>query len=885
MKTLAELISTMRGFERAPAVIAIRGAVVEMCSFADLSASASGVASGLVASGLRKGDVVGLIGANSAAWVAVLLGVIAAGGTALPLDPDIGAADLDDMISESRCKVVFANRDFAARRRAMVAPGAPRLFVLEEMNDPQAQSWRHLLENVGQVPPPAVSEDDAALLVYTSGTTGRPKAVPLTHRNITSNLRALGALGVIGPGDRALLPIPLHHVYPLTVGLLTPLAAGAAVVFPSGFSGPELLAALQCDVTHLVGVPRLFAALSDGIRARIGRKGPGQHLFAAALTLTIALRRSMKLRAGRFAFRAVHRRMAPKLRWLVSGGAALDPDVEWTLLGLGWEVLTGYGLTETAPILTFNRPGRTRVGSAGTALPGVELRIADPDSSGIGEVQAKGPNVFSGYRGDPAASAAAFTPDGWFRTGDLGSIDREGCLHLVARTTETIVLPSGEKVFPEAIEDIYGRLPVVREVAILPQDGSLAALVVPKLEAIPGGGRIRDVVGNALTRCAVQLPAHHRLSGFAITTTALPRTRLGKIRRHLLPDLYRTARQGRTDRAAAPLSAEDEGLLAHPVAAKLWAWLNTRFADSFLSPETNLQLDLGVDSLEWVTLTLEIDRAIGVRLDEAVLTRVATVRDLLRVAVAAANHPQTAERVLPESDSRLRPPSPGAQVARLALHRLNRGLMRFVFDLKVCGADRVPTSGPCLLCPNHTSYLDPFALAAALPPDALRQTSWAGWTKILFTSPWRRLFSRIVGVLPTTPERPGTSLELAAAILRRRGFLAWFPEGGRSPDGRLQRFQPGTGVLVRDSNALIVPVAIDGTYTAWPSHRRWPRMSAVRVRFGQPIAAAELSAGERDPARIAEQLRTIIAALLAADEVDRTERRSAAPGDRGRSQK
>lgn len=874
METLAELIPTMRRFGQAPALIAMRDAALETCSFTDLCDYASGVAAGLFAYGLRKGDVVGLIGPSSPAWVAIFIGVVAAGGTALPLDPDIGAVDLDDMLSESGCKVVFAQREFVSRRQSMANTGARRLFALDDMDDPAAQSWRRLLQNgVGHMPPTAVSEDDVALLVYTSGTTGRPKAVPLTHRNVTSNLRALCALSVIGPANRALLPIPLHHVYPLTVGLLTPLASGAAVVFPSGLSGPQLLAALRCDVTHLVGVPRLFAVLSDGIWARIGRTGLRSHLFAAALSLAIAMRRSVKLRAGGIVFRSVHRRLAPKLRWLVSGGAALDPDVEWTLLGLGWDVLTGYGLTETAPILTFNRPGRARVGSAGTALPGVDLRIADPDQGGMGEVQAKGPNVFSGYRGDPIASAAAFTSDGWFRTGDLGSIDREGYLHLVARATETIVLPSGQKVFPEAIEDIYRRLPVVREVAILPQDGTLAALVVPNLEAIQGGGRIEDVLRNALTRCAMQLPAHQRLSGFAITRTALPRTRLGKIRRHLLPDLYRKARQGRTDRTETPLSAEDAGLLAQPIAAQLWSWLTTRFPDSSLSLETNLQLDLGIDSLEWVTLTLGIDRALGVSLDEAVLTRVSTLRDLVHVVVSAAEHPQTADHTSPESDLWLRPLSPWAQVARTALHRLNRMLMRSAFGLKVEGADHVPISGPCLLCPNHTSYLDPFALAAALPADMMRETSWAGWTRILFANPWRRLFSRIVGVLPTTPERPGTSLALATAVLRRRGFLVWFPEGARSPDGRLQRFQPGTGVLVRESNALILPVAIEGTYTAWPSHRRWPRMSSIKVRFGQPVAAATLTAGDPDPPRIAEKLRAIIAAHLAADEDGRPERR------------
>src|SRR5690606_17598517 len=226
-------------------------------------------------------------------------------------------------------------------------------------------------------PMPAAAPEDPVALFYTSGTTGRPKAVPLTHANILSNLDGILAMGVVRPGDRVLLPLPLHHSYPFIVGMLAPLMSGAAIVLPAGITGPQLARALQeAEVATIVGVPRLYRAIADGLAARVAGRG---RLAAAAFE---AMLRASVVARARF----------------------------------GFEVLSGYGLVETASIATFNPRGRNRMGSAGLPAPGVSIRIADPDAEGRGEVQIRGPNVFSGYRNNPEANATAFTADGWFRS-------------------------------------------------------------------------------------------------------------------------------------------------------------------------------------------------------------------------------------------------------------------------------------------------------------------------------------------------------------------------------------------------------------------------------------------------------------------------------------
>ncbi len=491
----------------------------------------------------------------------------------------------------------------------------------------------------------AQKPDDVAVILFTSGTTATPKAVPLTHANLLSNINAILAAGLAGAKDRALLPLPLHHAYPLTVGMMSGLACGTTIVLPAGVSGPEMIAALQRGgATILMGVPRLYSALLAGIRQRIAAQPRlSRRVFALLLALALRLRRKFG-KSPRFFFRPLHRQLAPSLRLLVSGGAKLDEDVEQTLGALGWDVMTGYGLTETSPILAFNAPGAARAGSAGRALSGVELRIVNADAEGVGEIEAKGASVFAGYRGDDEATSHAFTADHWFRTGDFGRIDKDGYLFIVARVSETIVLADGKKLFPEAVEAVYADHPLIAEVALFSLKGALVALVVPNLDTVRAQGavRLREAIRDALAERARQLPSHARLTGFALARDKLPRTQLGKIRRHLVPALYDEAMAAPPALKPAELSPEDKALLDDETAAKLWQWLGARFPGHALGLDMSPEMDLGIDSLGWVDVTLALEHEIGVRLTEQEIGRIVTLRDLLREAVAARGRPAPA---------------------------------------------------------------------------------------------------------------------------------------------------------------------------------------------------------------------------------------------------
>jgi long-chain acyl-CoA synthetase len=319
-----------------------------------------------------------------------------------------------------------------------------------------------------------------------------------------------------------------------------------------------------------------------------------------------------------------------------------------------------------------------------------------------------------------------------------------------------------------------------------------------------------------------------------------------------------------------------------------WDWLVARSRDRRVTPDTSPQLDLGIDSLEWMDLTLEMRERSGVELSEEAIAEIATVRDLLRAAIDAAEagtgRPGAAPLERPEellSEEQRRWLEPAGVVVRSlegAVYAVNRALMRGLFGVRAEGLERVPAHEHVVFAPNHRSLLDPFAVAAVLPLPRLRQTFWGGATVWLFTNPLARSFSRIANAVPVDPRRTAiSSLALGAAILQRRQNLVWFPEGRRSPTGELQRFLPGVGMLLERFRVPVVPVFIHGTERALPPGHVLPRRARVTVVFGDPIHPDALTGrGEGAQTAIASPMRSTTPSRHSAGEAA-VRRRGAGP--------
>src|SRR5207247_905557 len=529
------------------------------------------------------------------------------------------------------------------------------------------------------------------------------------------------------------------------------------------------------------------------------------------------------------------------------------------LEALGWQVAIGYGLTETSALFTLNWPGRARRDSVVKPFPGVKIRIDSEalekeervNGHEVGEILARGPNVFAGYRNLEDKTKEVFTDDRWFRTGDMGYFDDSDELHVLGRISTLIKTESGEKVQTEDLEEAYAEESAIREIGVLEKKGKLVALIVP--EQAGRGNETKDAVRKAIEAASKRLPSHQRISDYAITPDALPRTRLGKIQRHRLEERYEQIKEGgeKAPRAgpmsADEMSGEDRALLEDSAAQSVWEVLAKRYRDKRLTPDTSPQFDLGIDSLEWLNLTMEIAERSGVELTDEAIARIETVRDLLREVTEGGEGEsvdplEKPDEVLDAKQKQWLEPLGliAAAVAR-SCYAVNRILMHLLFRVRAEGLEHLPRDRQWVMTPNHVSYLDPLAIAALLNWNQLRKTYWAGWTGIVFANPVMRFLSRLGKILPVEPMRAArSSLAFVATILQSKKEHVWFPEGERSASGQLQEFKSGIGMLLERFPVSVVPVFVHGTHKALPPGKFFPRLHSVRVVFGKPLNRREL---------------------------------------------
>jgi len=867
-RTLQDLFPRFAAHGDAPALIAFQGEGRRELSFRELVRQSEAIAAGLIAKGVKPGEPLALFAPNSVEWVLARLAMVLVDAVCVPIDYDADAARLTLLLQHGRASRLFVTpQHLALAERAVAELGRPvELIRLDEIDALAAQpggSW------------PSPDPEAVVSRFYTSGTTGQPKAVPLTHANILTNIGILSSLKMVGSGDRVLLPLPLHHSYPFIVGLLLPLANGATVVLPESVTGPALMQALkEGDAAVLVGVPRLYAAMQAGIEARLKQSGALARLL---LKLSTFLRRRLGLRWGKTLLKPLHRRIGPNLRLLVSGGAKLDEEVAWRLESLGWVVQQGYGLVETTSVAIFNPPGKAKLASAGKAPPGIEVRIQPVPEMPEGEIQIRGPVVFKGYADNPEANAEAFTPDGWFRSGDLGHMDAEGYVYVTGRLKEVIVLAGGKKIEPAALEAAYGGYPLVKELAVLERDGRLLALVVPDLDAAQQAGtaNIETAIRVALGERGRDLPAYMRVADVALTRQELPRNHLGKYKRHQLGRIFDAAERGELAGAEA-LTPEDERRLGTDRGRRLMAFLAERFPDRTLVPGTSLQMELGIDSLAWIDFGLEIEAALGIALSEAEIARVVTLRDLLDAveqAKASEGEPAGARaRALEDAREWLKPAGLCARLGGFLLYGVAWLWTHSYLRLRSTGGRSVPRQGPLLVTINHQSDIDPVVVATALPYRTLQNAWWGAEKGRVFGSRIGRALARAARIFPVDDRAPAASLELAQEVLGRGRILFWFPESWRSPTEAILPFRPGIGLLIEKSGAPVAPGVVAGAIDVMPRNSHFPRPKKVRVRFGPPIPNAVLVEGlghleERERhAAIAARLRDHVVALQTEEE-------------------
>jgi long-chain acyl-CoA synthetase len=455
---------------------------------------------------------------------------------AVPVDFLAPAAEVEYILKDCQPEYLFcSDRTLAEAEQAIAGlQKKPKLYNFDHLQLPAGGD--------AELQIPEIDRSEIVTILYTSGTTGNAKGVMLSLDSILANIEAVTSFIPIYNDHRPVMALlPFHHIFPLLGTLVAPLFAGTVIAFSPGITAEDIIGTLKKHkISIIIGVPRLYAAIRDGIMAKINASIVTRSIFKLA--------ESLQSRGfSRKIFKKVHDEFGGNIDFLVCGGAKLDPELGKDYKTLGFEMLEGFGMTEAAPMITFTRPGKWKLGAAGTAMPELEVKIKD------GEIIARGRNIMSGYFNRPEETAAVIK-DGWLHTGDKGYLDDEGFLHVTGRIKEIIVLSNGKNISPEEEENkIYGLDELVEEVAVFQRDDQLHVVVLPdfKKAGMQGIHDLEDYIRNEIIDHYNRLVSpFKRLKNIMIVVDPLPRTRLGKLQRFRLPDLQAAS----TDQLKASLA-------------------------------------------------------------------------------------------------------------------------------------------------------------------------------------------------------------------------------------------------------------------------------------------------------------------------------------------
>lgn len=831
------------------------GDAVREYTFGQLYRGSLAVARWLKAQGVAPGARVAILLENRPEWPLSYFGVLLAGAVAVPLDPVSRWDFLSYALEQTRTRVIITFPQ-APLTKLQEVPFLKKIVVAGETGATGGKilNFTEVLKATGNEEGlPRARPEDLASIIYTSGTTGIPKGVMLTHRNFCANCRDIAKLNAVRPDDNFLSILPLHHAFPFTGTLLLPLFSRVRITYLDTLKAEAILRCIkEQQVTILLVTPQVLQHFYQGMARRLQKvPWPLRPLLLAYLHYSWRMSQFLGVNPAQPLLRKFRRALGEQFRFFVSGGAKLPEALGENLARLGFPVLEGYGLTETAPVVTFNPPEAIRLGSAGRPLEGVEVRILNPDTGGVGEVLIRGDNVMAGYyQNEPATREVLH--NGWLHSGDLGYLDRDGYLFIQGRIKDIIVLASGKNVSTEEVAQHYLQAPSVKEIFVTADARAekLAALVVPDLDFFREIGET-DIHGKVkwdLDVLSQDLEPYKRVKEIVLSPEELPKTRLGKIKRYEAQRLYQERSGRRWEKKTLAL---EEGL--SPVGVVVVEILAGQIGEARISLDDHLELDLGMDSLGLVELLAALERRFRLKIRDDEFTGILTVRELIdfveKKEPESAGEPEA--EIIAAWDTILRTEPPPALLQHLgiegglAARLVTKGLtlvlglwFRRSFSIQVYGQERLPNRG-YILCPNHASFLDGFLIAYAV--GRLRHHLFSLGYSRYFDLPVVRTLSKLIRIIPVDSARNVVAaMQVASYILRNGQILCVFPEGSRSPSGGVLPFKKGAAILAKELEVNLVPVYIQGSYEAWPTGATWPRSHPIRVVFGRQHSWQEL---------------------------------------------
>lgn len=732
--------------------------------------------------------------------------------TVVPIDFMATPHEVAYLLNDCTPEVVFCSKQMleALNEALKEVHYTPKLIIIDDVENLPVPNEKVALS----INP---SMDKTALIIYTSGTTGSPKGVMLSFQNLMVNISAVThEIEILVLSDTALVLLPLHHIFPLMGSMIASCYLGARMAFSPSMASEDIIRTMQdYKVSTIIGVPRLYSAIRRGIMDKINKSLIARGLYRLAAKVN-------SYTFSRIVFATVHKKFGGSIRYLVSGGAALDPVVARDFQVLGFKILEGFGMTEAAPMITFTRPHKIVVGSAGAPVDCCKVDFVD------GEIIVKGPNVMQGYYNRPEETAEVLK-DGWLYTGDLGYLDKNNYIHITGRKKEIIVLSNGKNINPAILEaEIEEMSPLVKEIGIFQKGDQLSAIVVPNTSALKelATTNVEETIRwEVIDRYNKETASYKKIISFTVYNGELPRTRLGKIQRFKLAEL-----------ASERKDTEEE---IPEVKIKEYLWIKDFLEKEKMvkvRPTDHLEMDLGLDSLDKVSLQMFLATTFGLKMETNEILGFGTVIKLsehIREKKKTMKITQINWSEILREKTKFKMPS--TWITGSIFIKTLKLFFSVYFRLRSSGQENIP-EGPCIIAPNHQSYLDGVFVSAFLKHSQIRKTFFYAKAKHVNNKFLKFIANKNNIIVVDIDQDLKESIQKMGEALKTNNNIMIFPEGTRTKTGELGDFKKTFAILSCELNIPIVPVSLKGAFEALPRGSRFPKpFTKVEVDFLPPI--------------------------------------------------
>ena len=766
---------------------------------------------------------------NCEGWVYTLYSIWMHGAIAVPVDATSTVEDLAYIIGDCHPECIWTSHSkIDTVEDAMIMAGceATVMFIDDYATiDPDENyHYSHSMKEYNGIAIPStdlleLKMDDVmqtAVIIYTSGTTGNPKGVMLSFDNLLVNIIGISeTVPIITPERRAIMLLPVHHVLPLQGTVIVPIKVGCGIAICPSLSGKDIMETLnRGKVGYIVGVPRLWQTLYRTLKMKIDSNTITRFLFWMCEKVDS---RSL----SHFVFQSIKKKMGGHLVWCVSGGAALDKEIYKGLTTLGLDVVEGYGMTEAAPIIAFNRLDDLRPGCVGKPLDSVECKLVD------GELYARGRNIMQGYYNRPEETADVLK-DGWLRTGDLATIDAEGRVTITGRSKEIIVLSNGKNVNPAELEFKLEKFTEqVKEAAVVADGDRLCAIIVP--QAKWAKGKTAEDVEELLKSEVLQpynqsVENYKKVMSLFVYEDELPRTRLDKLQRFKLKEIIKKGAHSAPKKAIKEPTFEEYRMLKQYI-------MNEKHLDSLL-PTDNIETDLAFDSLEKVEMQGWLDHTFGVQMNVDEISQFKNISEMAERVADMKTHLEMADF---DWHTFLHEEHPGVTLPKTWatgpwIVSTFKTLFKMQFRLASKGTKNIPRQGNFIMAANHQSYLDGMFVMSYVPLSQIRNTYFFAKEKHV-KKPIIEWIAGRHNIIVLEQNNMKDSIVKLGDVLKQGKNIIIFPEGTRTETGDLGEFKKMFSILSVEFGVPIVPVVINGAFEAMPKGKKIPLPKKIVVEF------------------------------------------------------